>query len=313
MNSMTDRLDNARKHRKEEQVIAAILHMSSPWGFFALISSGVVWAVSKSRSRFLMVQALQAFLFQLVSFLAFGLMFLIFMAGFYYAMFSGLIARTGVGEPELTSNLITAAIIGFAVMFFFQFIFPLWGIWAGIQILRGKSYQYPVLGKAVIRYTSRQPFIVKTEAFTQASQTPENENFIAGLSHAAMFAGFSLFLSPILWATTKTRSQFLNHNLFQASIFQMTVTAVLTFLYFVIWGGGMFIGLLQFFGIAAPEFIDSMLASTVFPYFPFGIGILFVLLVLASGICVVIATVQAFRGKEFHYPFVGKCLLRYIQ
>jgi uncharacterized Tic20 family protein len=313
MNSMTDRLDNARKRRKEEQIIAAILHMSSPWGFFALISSGVVWAISKSRSRFLMVQALQAFLFQLVSFSAFGLMFLLFMAGFYYAMFSGLIARTGASEPELTSNLIIVAIVGFAAILFFQFIFPLWGIWAGIQILRGKSYQYPVLGKAVIQHTSRQPFVVKTDSSAQNPPTSENDHIIAGLGHAAMFAGFSLFLSPILWATIKSRSQFLNHNLFQAGIFQMAVTAILTFSYFVVWGGGMFIGLLQFLGIATPELLKGIETFAGSTYFPFSIGFLFLLLAATSGVYVIIATIQAFRGKEFHYPFIGKWLLHYIQ
>ena len=313
MNSISNRVNSAYKHRREEQVVAAILHMSSPWGFFSLISSGVVWALSKSRSRFLMVQALQAFLFQLVSFLAFVLMFLIFMVGFYYAMFSGLIARTGVTEPELTQNLIIAAIIGFATIFFFQFIFPLWGIWAGIQILRGRSYQYPILGKLVVRYTSRQPFVVKTESPTYNSSTSENERIIAGMSHVAMLAGLSLFLSPILWATTKTRSQFLSHNLLQACLFQMTVTAIITCSYFAIWGSGIFIGLLQFFGLATPELLNNLEIFLSNTYFPLGIGILLLLLVLTSGVCVIIATIQAFRGKEFHYPFVGKWLLHYIQ
>jgi len=313
MHSITERLEHARKHRKEEQVIAAILHMSSPWGVFALISSCVVWAISKTRSRFLMVQALQAFLFQLVSFLAFGLIFLIFMAGFYYAMFSGLIARTGVNEPELTQNLIIAAIIGFAMIFFFQFIFPLWGIWAGIQILRGKSYQYPILGRAVIRYTSRQPFVVKAESSTHNSSTSEYEHILAGLCHGAMFVGFSLFLAPILWVTTKTRSLFLSHNLFQASLFQMVVTAILTSSYFVIWGSGAFIGLLSFFGLATPELLNNLEIFASNTYFPFGIGILFLLFLLASGVCVMIATIQAFRRKEYCYPFVGKWVIRYIQ
>lgn len=313
MNLMTDRIVNARKRRKEEQVIAAILHMSSPWGFLALISSGVVWAVSKSRSRFLMVQALQAFLFQLVSFLAFILMFLLFIAGFYYAMFSGLIARTGVTEPELTQNLIVAAILGFAAIFFFQFIFPLWGIWAGIQILRGRSYQYPILGKAIVRYISGQPFVVKTESSAHNSSAPENERVVAGLCQVSMFAGFSLFLSPILWATTKNRSQFLSHNLLQASLFQITATAILVCSYFAIWGSGVFIGVLQFFGLVTPKLLNNIETFASNTYFPFGVGILFLLLVLTSGAYVIVATIQAFRGKEFYYPFVGKWLLRYIQ
>jgi hypothetical protein len=47
---------------------------------------------------------------------------------FFFAALSGLIARTGVTEPELTAFLINAAILGFGCIHFFQWIFPLWGI-----------------------------------------------------------------------------------------------------------------------------------------------------------------------------------------
>ena len=313
MYSMTERLAYALKQRKEEQVIAAILHMSSPWGFFALLSSGIVWAASRGRSRFLMVQALQAFLFQLFSFLAFGAMFLIFMLGFYYAAFSGLIARTGATEPELTANLITAAIIGFGAIFFFQFIFPLWGIWAGIQILRGRSFHYPVLGKFVIKWTSRESFIVKAEPHVRNSSDSDNAHIIAGLGHLAIFAQFSLFLSPILWATNKPRSQFLSHNLLQASIFQMTMTIVFVLLYFAVWGSGLLIGLLQMSGMVPAEFMNGLSELARIIYFPISFGVLFVLLLLASSIYVALAAVQAFRGKDFQYPIIGKWLLHYIR
>jgi uncharacterized Tic20 family protein len=287
--------------------------MSSPWGFFALIASGIVWAASRARSRFLMVQALQAFLFQLSSLLAFGAMFLIFMIGFYYAMFSGLIARTGYTEPELTRNLIIAAIIGFAAIFFFQFIFPLWGVWAGIQILRGRSFQYPLLGKLVIQWTSRQPFIVKAEPRVRTSLESDNSPVIAGLGHLAIFAQFSLFLSPVLWAINKPRSRFLSHNLLQASLFQMTMTMIFVLLYFAIWGGGMLLGLLQMFGVVSPESFVGLSELARITYFPFSFGIVFGLLVITTATYVIIAAVQAFRGKEFHYPLVGKWLVHYIQ
>ena len=224
MNSMTDRLENVRKNRKEEQVIAAILHMSSPWGLFALITSGVVWGATKSRSRFLSVQALQAFLFQLTSFLVLTLIILIFMAGFYYASFSGMIAQTGVSNPELTQNLMIAMIVGFALIFFFEFIFPLLGIVAGIQILRGNNFQYPVLGKLAIHWTSRQPFVVNSESSEHRLSSFNDGHILAGLAHITILAGLSLLLSPILWATDKNHSKFLNHNLIQASLFQISTT-----------------------------------------------------------------------------------------
>ncbi len=108
-----------------------------------------------------MVQALQAFLFQLVSFLAFGVLFLLFVIGFNYAALSGLIARTS-WRTRTHIKLNYRCNYWFCLQYsFFNLYFLLWGIWAGIQILRGKSYQYPILGKVVIRYTSRKPFIVK--------------------------------------------------------------------------------------------------------------------------------------------------------
>jgi uncharacterized Tic20 family protein len=304
MISITDRLENARKNRKEEQVIAAILHMSSPWGFFALITSGVVWVTTKSRSRFLSVQALQAFLFQLTSFLAFILMFLIFMAGFYFA---------GITNPELTQNLIIAMIIGFASIFFFQFIFPLWGIVAGIQILRGNNFQYPVLGKLAIRWTSRQPFVVNSEASEHRLSSSNDGHILAGIAHITIIAGLSLLLSPILWATDKNHSRFLSHNLIQACLFQMAATAILAFAYFAVWGSGMVIGALQFFGVTSPEFMNSISEFARITNFPFSFGIVFVLLALISGIYVIVATIQTFRHKEFHYPLIGRWLLHYIQ
>jgi len=41
--------------------------------------------------------------------------------------------------------------------------------------------------------------------------------------------------------------------------------------------------------------------------------ILLGLIALSIGIYILIAIVQAFRGKEFHYPLIGKWLLRYMQ
>ena len=293
MNSMTDRLENVRRNRKEEQVIAAILHMSSPWGLFALITSGVVWGTTKSRSRFLSVQALQAFLFQLTSFLAFILIFLIFIAGFYYAAFSGMIAQTGVNNPELTQNLIIAMIVGFALIFFFEFIFPLFGIVAGIQVLHGNNFQYPVLGKLAIHLSSRQPFVVNSESSEHRLPSLDDGHILAGLAHITVLAGLSLLLSPILWATDKNRSQFLSHNLLQASLFQISSTFLIAFLYFFIWGSGMIFGLLQFFGIVLPaQLTDIANEFATITYYPFGWMILFGLLLLLMGMLAIIAAFQ---------------------
>jgi uncharacterized Tic20 family protein len=315
MPSIGKKLEQSRRNRMEEQVVAAILHMSSPWGFLALITSGVVWTTYRSRSRFLSVQAMQAFLFQLASFAAFILVFVLFMAGFYFAAFSGLIARTGVTEPELTSNLIVAMIFGFASLFFFQFIFPLWGVFAGIEILRSGNYQYPVLGKLAIRLTSREPFIVNSESLAERRLAgPDSGKIIASLGHLSILGGLGILLSPILWATNKSRSNFLSHHLLQASLFQLVMTILFTGLYFVIWGSATLFGLFQFFGFSLPAgFTDAVSQFAKYTYYPFGWLVLFGFLFLITGILPILAAIQAFRGRDFHYPMIGNWLSKYTE
>ena len=188
----------------------------------------------------------------------------------------------------------------------------MWGVWAGIQILRGRNFQYPLLGKLAIRWTSREPFIVKRETPIQPLSKPDNGHIIAGLGHATILAGVSLFLSPILWVMNRPRSQFLSRNLLQASLFQLTMMLLLGFLYFFVWGSVMLMGLIQGFGIISEEFFLRLSELAKIIYFPESFMILFLLLLLTSGVYVVIATVQTFRGKEFNYPIIGKWLLRYI-
>ncbi len=75
----------------------------------------------------------------------------------------------------------------------------------------------------------------------------------------------------------------------------------------------MIIGTLQFFGVTSPEFMNNISEFARITYFPFSLGIVFVLIALTLGIYVIVATVKTFRHKEFHYPFIGKWLLRYVK
>jgi hypothetical protein len=47
------RVARSLRQRAEEQVVSAILHASSPYFFFAIAASSVVWTQQRARSRFL--------------------------------------------------------------------------------------------------------------------------------------------------------------------------------------------------------------------------------------------------------------------
>jgi len=235
---MLESIEHTHQNRKDGKVLAAILHMISPWGFWALITSGVVWLICKSRSRVLAAQAAQAFLFQLTLLLAFGATSLFYLVEYLYASSNDLITKTGGAEHQITASLTTFDMIAIALIFFVKFILPLYGIWGGVQILRGRNFRYPILGRLAIRWTARQPFKAKTEAETPRPAAQNDDRIIAGLGHAAIFFGFSIFLGPVLWASNKSRSQFLSHHLFQASFFQISITVLFAILYVGFWQAG---------------------------------------------------------------------------
>jgi hypothetical protein len=103
-------------------------------------------------------------------FLVFGL----FAVGINIAVFTGLFARTGASEPELTTFLGAAVILGSVSIFFFQLIFPLWGVWAAVRTLCGRNHRYPILGRLAINWSSRWP--TDAEASSDRELNPENLN-----------------------------------------------------------------------------------------------------------------------------------------
>jgi uncharacterized Tic20 family protein len=257
-------------------------------------------------------QSLQALIFQLFTFLAILLVFALLMAGFFFAAFSGLIARTGVTEPELTAFLVNAAILGFACIHFFQWIFPLWGIWAAVKTLRGRNFRYPILGRLAAHWLARQPVVIQSVPANREPNTESltGEAILAGLGHLSIVGGLSPILVPILWAAAKQRSQFLTYHLLQAALFQLlTIGVILTWL-FVMLGLPLLFGLV---GRLLPTTIFKAITEiTALPIFSSSCLGIMGIVVLITGILALVAAIRAFKGKEFHYPIVGSWLANYL-
>ncbi len=257
---------------------------------------------------FIALQSLQALIFQLTAFLARVVTFGLLAIGFYLATFSGLIARTGFTEPELTSALLIAAVVGFTAVLFFQWIFPLWGVWAAIRILCGRNFRYPILNNIAIKWYARHP--INFEGISTGHKTFDGEAILAGITHLSILGGLAPILAPILWATAKRRSRFLTHNLLQAAIFQLFIMGASSIWFLSSW---LFTFLFAWLGELSPmDVLIPVRGITDSPLIFFGGFGVMAILVLITGLSALIGAIRTFKGKKFNYPIVGKWLVRYL-
>ncbi len=305
------RVARSRRRRAEERMICAILHGTSLYGLLALAASSVVWVTQRARSRFVALQALQALMYQMTGFLLFLLTFCLVGIGFNIAAYSGLIARTGGDQPQLTSVLIVAGVLGFASIWFFRLVFPLWGVWAGVRVLRGRNFRYPILGRLAASRGNQGSVVVRREPEDRSTSgnASSGEPILAGLVHLSMLGGLAPILAPLLWATAKRRSEFLTHHLLQAALFQMLVLGMVFGWFFITWLALVFLAVIGGPLAAVLEPVSRMVDTP--PFFFVETGMI-VIPLLITGILAVVAAVRAFRGEDFRYPIVGKWLVNYL-
>jgi uncharacterized Tic20 family protein len=284
--------------------VCAILHASSHYSIFAIAASVIVWTTQRTRSRFVALQALQATLFQLTAFVAVLLASGLYAAGMFVAVFSAFIVPPGVDDPGLAYLFVGAVALGFGSILLFQWIFPFWGVWAAVRILRGRNFRYPILGRLAVTWTARQPIEIEAHPMDQGStiEAADGETLLAGLGHLSVIGGLGLILAPVLWATAKRRSRFLTDHLLQTALFHLFMAGTIFALY------------LCFAGFFALSILSSRFVPvTIFsPFFPFGGMAIIGILLLVRVVLALVAAVRAFKGKVFRYPIVGWWLARYL-
>jgi uncharacterized Tic20 family protein len=158
--------DPARK--SEEQVwlhedhefrwVAAMGHFSILillWGMLAPLTA---WILYGKRSFFLKFQSIQTLVYQA------GTTILYFVALFMYLFgFLLFIAGTGaIGQPDLNSSTGIFNIVIFGALLLISFLIILFipllhilGQWAGYRVLKGDNYRYPLVGRLVERWISK--------------------------------------------------------------------------------------------------------------------------------------------------------------
>lgn len=144
---------------KQEQWVAGMGHASAILFLWGAILPLLTWVLQKdSSSPRLRFQSLQALAYQLMSIVAyFGFMainMLVFMG-----IFGGMFFLAGAGsEPQLSSAGGILILVSMILMLLLSLImmlalptYHLFAMIAGIQVVKGKDYRYPLLGKFLAR------------------------------------------------------------------------------------------------------------------------------------------------------------------
>jgi uncharacterized Tic20 family protein len=281
-------------------------------GLFAPVSSILVFATRRRDSQFLAVQALQAVLFQVTSLALLGATFLLFGIGFYYAAFSGMIAETGVTNPELTDRLILAGIIGGGLILFFQWVLPLVGVFAAVRVLAGANFKYPLLGRLASRWgvAHGQLAVPMRGSGAQDGAGSTSDALLAPIAHLLAVIGLAALVNPVIWSFARGAQPRVRFSLLQAAMFDLVVSGLLGFVFF----GGFILtvalGVMSQF--LDPTGMGYMQGPRFDQYFGIALFGLLGLIFLVGRLLAVIAAIGEFRGRRFRYPLIGAMAERYL-
>ena len=140
---------------REDDFVAGICHASAVVVFWGMILPWLVWTSQKDRSKRLRFQALQAFLFQLLMLVSFGLAFILLfgMMALVVALAQYMNSPAGIAS-DAGLYVIIAVFVMLAFMCILLLALPAYHLFALIawaRTGRGQSYRYPVLGKFLAR------------------------------------------------------------------------------------------------------------------------------------------------------------------
>lgn len=160
---------------REDQVVAALCHMSILMPMFGALVPLLVWLTQRHRSLWLRFQALQAAIYQGAAVLVyFGLsalqvvpMLIVMALVFAMLLFSAASSGPGPSAPPddalgvMALVAVVPAYILSMVMALLQCIsapaFAIVGVWATWRTLKGRRFRYPLIGSWVARRTQPAP------------------------------------------------------------------------------------------------------------------------------------------------------------
>jgi uncharacterized Tic20 family protein len=145
----------------EERFAVSMGHFGVIFPLTGLLVPVVLLATQAARSRFVKFQAAQTLVFQLVgSVLLFGLGLLAF-AILVAGLLPFALALVNSGQPPMEG--LFSILVFLTCLFVIVLIVPLFqilGQWAGLRILQGRDYRYPLVGRRVEDWLAHRPDVL---------------------------------------------------------------------------------------------------------------------------------------------------------
>jgi uncharacterized membrane protein len=139
-----------------------------------------------------------------------------------------------------------------------------------------------------------------------------DESLLAAISHF-----FGLLVALIVWATQKDKSRYVRFQAVQAMVFDLVVSVIV-----LLTVGCMMVLIFGVLALGIGDFalIGSQSNPTVEPFrvlismmtaIPLLIPCIMVPVIGIIFLARLIATIQTFQGKDFHYPWLGRLVEQY--
>jgi uncharacterized Tic20 family protein len=130
----------------ENRLLAALSHASVATQGIGILVGVLVYITQRDKSRFAAFQALQAALYQLISFIIMILLW-IFWGGLYGLSMIPLIIQAESNPDAAPPLVFWIAMLSMVIPLFYMILVGIYGLWGGIRTWQGKDFRYAVIGR----------------------------------------------------------------------------------------------------------------------------------------------------------------------
>jgi uncharacterized Tic20 family protein len=302
------------------RIVTAFAHFSFLIPGIGILVPVILWTFRKKHSKFVRNQTLQAMVFQLLQWIWIQLITLIV---FFVVFINASISTASHLTPEVySSRMLTVFIVSSIVISIGWFIYLIFGVIGAVVCLSGRNFRYPFLGRWIDQFVAENQGRFSepgNNAEPNTAAVPESianreDQLVAAVSHAAILIPLIGFLVPFILVTMdKEKSQQNRYQTMQSLIFQQLGQVINLVLFgcqlVMVLGIGVPLALLNSIGqLFTSEPLIVVAALIVIFLMLINFFILLAMPLLATfGI---VASVQVLRGKEYHYPILGKMLAK---
>lgn len=146
--------DTPQDQTHEERFAVAMGHFAVIFPFYGLLGPLGIWLTEGKRSMFIRFQSAQTVIYQIVGSILYAGIHLLALV-FFFPLWLAAVSASQPGSDGFTMLTLSLAFVGLCVLAIATLLGPLYhilGQWAGLQILLGRDYRYPLIGRLTARW-----------------------------------------------------------------------------------------------------------------------------------------------------------------